>query len=112
MGLNFLEQIIPTKILSFLRQRSISLVAIIATLILAVSVYMFKVRGKGGNNHLEGFTIAVEASPVQLADVENSVPTIGSLKANESVIIRPEVTGQIKEILFEEGVPIQKGKVL
>jgi len=56
--------------------------------------------------------VTVEAAPVRLARVQREIEAVGSLRSNESVIIRPEIGGRIAEILFEEGQPVQRGAPL
>ena len=41
-----------------------------------------------------------------------AITTVGSLRSDESVTIRPEVAGRIAFIGFREGQPIKKGEVL
>ena len=56
--------------------------------------------------------VTVEAAPVRLARVQREIEAVGSLRSNESVIIRPEIAGRITEILFEEGQLVQRGAPL
>jgi membrane fusion protein (multidrug efflux system) len=57
-------------------------------------------------------TMPVEAEAVVIGRWEQAVSAIGSLSANESVVVRPEVSGRIKTINFEEGRPVAEGTVL
>src|SRR6185436_7182846 len=54
----------------------------------------------------------VEAVPVELGTFETFTSTVGTLKSNESVVIRPEVDGMIKAIRFKSGEAVSKGDVL
>jgi membrane fusion protein (multidrug efflux system) len=54
----------------------------------------------------------VEVTTVHRAPLFNSISAIGSLTANESVTIRPEIAGLIKEFNFEEGQPVKAGQLL
>jgi membrane fusion protein, multidrug efflux system len=54
----------------------------------------------------------VEAGPVKLSAVRRQIEAVGSLRSNESVIIRPEIAGRITEILFDEGQQVRKGMPL
>src|SRR5690606_24007409 len=54
----------------------------------------------------------VEAAPARVAMVEREVEAVGSLRSNESGIVRPEIAGRITEVFFEEGQPGQKGAPL
>ncbi len=55
---------------------------------------------------------AVEMGPVEVGTVVSDVGAVGSLRSNESVIIRPEIAGRITEIRFSEGDRVAKGAVL
>ncbi|HZD25322.1 MAG TPA: efflux RND transporter periplasmic adaptor subunit [Alphaproteobacteria bacterium] len=54
----------------------------------------------------------VEAAPVEVSTVRETITVIGSLRSNESVIVRPEITGRITEIHFEEGQRVKQGDLL
>jgi len=54
----------------------------------------------------------VEAVPVRVGALARTVTAVGSLVSAESVVIRPEVTGRIAEIAFQEGQRVAKGAVL
>lgn len=41
-----------------------------------------------------------------------SITAVGSLRSDETVILRPEVSGRISEILFQEGQGVAKGATL
>lgn len=56
--------------------------------------------------------LPVEAEKVGVEPWEQSASAIASLKADESVIVRPEVAGRIKSIEFQEGQAVAKGTVL
>ncbi len=54
----------------------------------------------------------VEAAPVEVGTFETFVTTMGTLKANESIVIRPEVEGKVKSIKFQSGDKVKKGDIL
>ncbi|MGE3769383.1 MAG: efflux RND transporter periplasmic adaptor subunit [Bdellovibrionales bacterium] len=54
----------------------------------------------------------VEVTVASHQPLFTSISAIGSLTANESVVIRPEMPGLIKSISFEEGQPVKKGDPL
>jgi membrane fusion protein (multidrug efflux system) len=56
--------------------------------------------------------VTVEAGPVRFSTVRRQIEAVGSLRSNESVILRPEISGRITEILFDEGQRVQKGMPL
>ena len=57
-------------------------------------------------------SIAVEAMKVAVVNVPQALSAVGSLRSDETVILRPEVAGRIAQILFKEGEPVAKGAVL
>lgn len=54
----------------------------------------------------------VELAPVTVGRMTEMLHAVGTLEANESVIIRPEIPGLIKRVLFTEGQAVEKGAVL
>lgn len=47
-----------------------------------------------------------------MREVAQGITAVGSLRSDESVIVRPEVSGRIAEIMFTEGQRVKKGSVL
>jgi len=56
--------------------------------------------------------VSVEASAVHVGVVTVEAEIVGSLLANESVTIRPEITGRVDAIHFQEGQFVTKGMTL
>lgn len=56
--------------------------------------------------------IPVETVKVGIDAVSDEVTAIGTLRSNESVIIRPEIAGRIAAIHFAEGEPVEQGQTL
>jgi membrane fusion protein (multidrug efflux system) len=56
--------------------------------------------------------VPVETAAVQVGPIQRRLTAVGSLRSNESVIIRPEVAGRIAEIRFEEGERVTRGQPL
>lgn len=54
----------------------------------------------------------VEVVKLTRADLIDSINIIGSLAANESSTVRPEISGVVREIFFNEGQAVRKGDVL
>jgi membrane fusion protein (multidrug efflux system) len=54
----------------------------------------------------------VEVTAVQRRDLVETLDVVGSLAADESAEIRPEIAGLVREILFEEGQAVAKGQTL
>lgn len=56
--------------------------------------------------------VTVEAAPVTIGSIRRQIEAVGSLRADESVIIRPEIAGRISGIHFDEGHSVRSGTVL
>lgn len=54
----------------------------------------------------------VEMASVTVGEVQRTWSAVGSLKADESVIVRPEIAGRIARMGFEEGQRVERGAVL
>lgn len=54
----------------------------------------------------------VEVVNLTRRDLVESLAVVGSLAANESASIRPEITGLVRAIAFEEGQQVKKGQLL
>jgi membrane fusion protein, multidrug efflux system len=61
---------------------------------------------------MEAQSTVVEAVPVKTSTLAQGITAVGSLRSDESIVIRPEVAGRIAEILFQEGKPVRKGATL
>jgi len=59
-----------------------------------------------------GAPTTVEATKVATQAMPQTITTVGSLRSDESVTIRPEVAGRISAILFKEGERVAKGTTL
>ena len=68
--------------------------------------------GKGGGPGGTPQAITVEAVPVAQVAMPTSITAVGTVRSDESVTLRPEVTGRIAEIRFKEGQAVAKGTVL
>src|SRR5690606_2087507 len=56
--------------------------------------------------------IEVEAALVETVPLARGVSAVGSLRSENSVMLRPEIAGRIAEINFDEGGKVRKGQVL
>lgn len=59
-----------------------------------------------------GRVTPVEARKVSVEPVVETLHAVGSLQANRSVIVRPEIAGVIEKIQFEETSRVEKGQAL
>lgn len=59
-----------------------------------------------------GAPTPVEVVRLAATTVKEDLQAVGSLRSNESVILRPEVSGRIAAIGFKDGQPVRKGQLL
>lgn len=66
---------------------------------------------KTGTGRVETAT-RVALAPVQRVSFPRGVAAVGSLRSDESVVLRPEVSGRIQRLNFQEGARVAAGQVL
>lgn len=54
----------------------------------------------------------VEVAPVEQTTLARDIAAVGSLRSQDSVVLRPEISGRISQINFEQGRSVEKGQVL
>ena len=59
-----------------------------------------------------GMALPVEAVTVKPEPLRAGLSTVGTLRADESVVIRPEVSGRLVQIHFKEGQRVKQGDPL
>lgn len=88
----------------------------IAVLALAAITYQYLAETgtpvAGAVTPAEERTIVVEAERVAIDAVIQDIRAVGTLRANEAVIVSPEIAGRIHRIGFEEGEEVAAGDVL
>jgi membrane fusion protein (multidrug efflux system) len=67
-------------------------------------------KAKGGTP--AGFPVAVEVARISASDFSDEASAVGTLKSNESVILRPETAGRIAAINFKDGAIVNRGALL
>ena len=72
------------------------------------------VPGAGGGTGAgaQAAPVVVETHMVQTRTLADDVSAVGSLVSNESVVLRPEVSGRIEAIRFRDGEAVRSGAVL
>ncbi len=68
--------------------------------------------GPGAGAKGPGGPVTVEVAQVATATVQEDVDAVGTLRSNESVVVRPEISGRIERLNFTEGAPVQKGQII
>lgn len=59
-----------------------------------------------------GFPLPVETVRVEASELVVDATAVGSLRSNESVVLRPEIAGRIASINFKDGAAVSKGALL
>jgi len=54
----------------------------------------------------------VEVAKVQVQSLRDDAQAVGSLRARQSVMLRPEVLGRVASIHFKDGTAVRKGQLL
>lgn len=57
-------------------------------------------------------SIGVDVARVETVALARSVSAVGSLSSENSVMLKPEITGRISAINFQEGGPVEQGQIL
>lgn len=68
--------------------------------------------GGGAGGPPGGMQLPVETVTLKAEPLDAALRTVGSLRADESVVVRPEVAGRIDRIAFTEGSRVSAGQVL
>jgi len=89
------------------------LITRIALLLALVSGFALAQSAKDAKSPSKGPPILpVKAVAAKVAPAVDEASAVGTLRADESVVIRPEIAGRIAEIRFEEGQRIARGALL
>lgn len=68
--------------------------------------------GQGGGGAGSGGPAVVEVGKVEVVRIEDDAQAVGSLRAAQTVIVRPEVSGRIVKIGFADGARVKRGQLL
>jgi membrane fusion protein (multidrug efflux system) len=68
--------------------------------------------GPGPQAATANMQIPVETAPAKAGPIQRRLTAVGSLRSNESVVVRPEIAGRIAEFKFDEGQRVKKGDPL
>jgi membrane fusion protein (multidrug efflux system) len=66
--------------------------------------------GPGGAG--QGGPVPVEAGKVTIARLEDDAQAVGTLRSNQGVMVRPEVSGRVVKLGFADGQRIRRGQLL
>lgn len=65
-----------------------------------------------GVKNAQAGPVAVDVASVATARLVDDINAVGSIRSNESVVIRPEVSGRIAKLNFSDGQQVRKGQLL
>jgi membrane fusion protein (multidrug efflux system) len=68
--------------------------------------------GKGSPGGGDAKPVVVEAVRVETVSLPQTITAVGSLRSDESIMVRPEVAGRIASIQFQEGQRVNRGSTL
>ena len=91
---------------------ALALAGLVVLSYVAWSVFQAPGKAPVANGAAAPAAVAVETAVVTALDVNEDTNAIGSLKANESVILRPEVSGKVVRIGFRDGALVRRGELL
>ena len=74
--------------------------------------YFAQPQAGGAAPAAANIAVPVETAPVQVGPIQRRLTAVGSLRSNESVILRPEVAGRIAHIRFNEGEQVTQDQAL
>ena len=66
----------------------------------------------GGGARGPGGPVAVEVGKVQRLRLEDDADAVGTVRSNQSVVLRPEVSGRIVKLAFQDGQRVRRGQLL
>jgi membrane fusion protein, multidrug efflux system len=75
-------------------------------------VTFFKFQAMQGGGWGGGGPVPVSMLSIQTRSLDNIFEAQGSIQTDNQVDLKPEITGIVKQILFQEGDTVQKGDVL
>jgi len=67
---------------------------------------------RAGGGGASGGPVMVEVGRVEKLTLEDDAQAVGSLRARQAVVLRPEVSGRIARLGFEDGQRVRSGQLL
>ena len=80
--------------------------------LLLTQLWATKSTGSAAPGSSAGLPALVEVVPVAIEAMSERVHAVGTLEANESIMVRPEIAGVVTRVRFIEGQAVEKGMVL
>ena len=95
-----------------MRLKSFLILCILAAVGIGGLLYLKPAANNAPANGKPQGALPIEAAKTRSGKLDVLLNTVGSLKANESLILKPEIAGRIETIHVEEGTPVKKGALL
>jgi membrane fusion protein (multidrug efflux system) len=109
------QKALPLRIILSNNMKPRSVILIILGLALAGAI-TYKIVGKSDGDQKGGgyarSAVAVNLLVMKPQQFTETYSVIGSVEANEEVVLKSEVSGKITGIHFREGVPVKEGELL
>lgn len=97
-------------------RRAVVVAIVVVILAAAVGVWQIWGRPKQGGQAAQPAggppAVAVEAARVKVGTISREITAVGTMRSDESVMIRPEIAGRVARIAFNEGQRAAKGQLL
>ncbi len=100
------------KITKFLINNRLFLHGVLALVLVLQSCSKEEKANQPASQGAQRMGLSVEALVLQTDKIEDKIFSTGTLLPNEEVEIRPEVSGRVVALNFEEGSRVKKGQVL
>jgi membrane fusion protein (multidrug efflux system) len=91
---------------------TIAIVVLSGLSLLLLQLWATKSTGSAAPGAPAVLPALVEVVPVAIEAMSERVHAVGTLEANESIMVRPEIAGVVTRVLFTEGQAVEKGMVL
>ncbi len=86
-----------------------------AMAVAAWAVYWLVARDSGDGSAVSApppRAIVIEAARVRVDALQPTINAVGSLRSDESIVLRPELAGRVTRLGFQEGQAVDKGQLL
>lgn len=90
----------------------LAIAAVILIIIASVPYWRSEAQEQGSQKGSGSSAVPVSVGTVELRDVPHRISSIGTVQSLHTVVVRPQVTGVVTEVLFREGQLVERGALL
>ncbi len=94
------------------RRQTLSLFSAIGPLALSLIVFTYGCDRSSQSEIPQDFPVPVEMAGVEVRPLSEILDLVGNLEAHEAVLLKPEISGRIEAIRFQQGARVSKGTLL